>query len=822
MQQQSEVLSIYIHHNAYQECDHQGLAPSILGVILADNWKLCQTPGTKFRRLRHTPGQDYRLRIDKLRAVCSIARDPSGQLNGYIHQVAPRGKVYGSDAFYMRLNKFWGLSQAGSAVVNPQHHDIDYQKLDITSADGKKIPNASMNFWLRTRQQMFFDTVLPLDQAHHADGAQLVIGHGPPGSGKTLVACDLAIEGHLDGHKVDIVVPSIGLQQEYERMIAMWGIGKPADGLQNHGVRVYRFAEYSAMWAGKRMRFDRESRLRGWWLGKRGEPAFKAQFNQAAKQLDTMGLSSRVPALLDALLEDDAWWQEYSPEAHQGDPLASEISKIVKLLSPVRDGLVESIEASGTGEEHEIVTRAGLVNLARGRLLKLRGAHAPLLTLLEDKSPRLLIVDEAQDLAPAEWKLLLTEWFRGSQDLGGTSGKLVLLGDMKQRVGLVPFDWADVKRYATEQCNVNTASIAELEVDAASYRMRRRIAEIAEVVWHKKVIGPHWKQHGKIDLDRLLPDGTVEVMLVNKGECQLADMLDQCPRGLKGEYLFAIHGAGDAAPGREDVFQYSIQEVKGLEADRIVVIRPFGIDRPCARDKITGDDATAFYTAVSRAREHVLLVLDDATWDELKRAEEAWATVTPFRYKSLPASKLEELMTSCRVRLSEDEVQSVLIEQLTQLSSQATETDAAAHKRILGVLQRLLERADAGLEYPLIEAGLQLAAEAPATFDRLRAAAAAERAAGNYVLAVGILLYLGEVAVASRVLEEGTCQGKPTGNWNSEWLAEIAKDSHWQQWQLTDAVTPNVLVSTAARVKNSAFGQVRARIESMIGAAGRL
>lgn len=812
-----DAIRVHIHRMAEKESRDCGFEAEALGVVLADSWRrLRDTPGTKLRRLSSTPGYDFRLRVGRHRAVASVAIDAIGRLSAYVHEVGPRREVYERDAFGSRLKAFWGSGAGRSKQPSPGIVNADYRYLDPTRATPGKVPRASLHFLLQLQQQEFFDQVLPLLAYERPNEAELVIGHGPPGSGKTLVACDLALEAFLDGHDVDVLVPSVGLENEYERLLKSWDALADTGQRQSDGIRVWRYPAFFARIAGIRLPFDRESRVRAWWHEVLQEPAFRASIGpkvRAAGGISDSDLAERMPVLIDALLEDDEFWKPGgNATTRTKDRLAAVFDGFKGILEGCREPLLQRLDSAQHADANAIVTRGGV---ATGQIAERfwqpveKGSAA---------RPRLLIVDEAQDLAPAEWRRLLDLWFASDTAPGATRGRLVLLGDLDQRVSLVPFHWDDVKAYATGQKKIATDVIEERQVDAASYRMRRDVAKFASAVFDKRIVDQaKVRRHGRIDYEKLLQGGSVNIALVDRRKVDVSTVLAAgAERSVSGEYFFVIHGSNENVadvPSRNDVFLYSVRSAKGLEADRVIVVHPFDQRASHKPRPITPDEATEYYTAVSRAREHVLLVIDEACGGLLAPAEDAWGVARIHRIGA-DHGQLRSLVEECRIELTDDEVRNELIRQLNQITTQPGDFGAAAGSQIEAILARLADSPDDDLSLALVQAGEQLAATDMALFGRVREGARRQLKASRAGSAVATLLFTGEVDLAQRVISL-----MPSGaaeRWNPDWLGMVAAESCWQAWRGQQDGFENELVFTPELLERRVYENTVRRIRGIV------
>lgn len=784
-----EEIRVHIHKQAEKESWDCQISPDVLGVVFAENWRqLRHTPGTRMRRLSSTPGYDFRLRIGaKTRAIASIAHDSEGRLSAYVHEVDRRATVYKRDKFDARLQSFWRNADGGPRQPNAEFIRNNYRYIDlmaaapVATASDQREP-ASIHVLLQPEQQKFFNRVLPLLTPNGWNDAELVIGYGPPGSGKTLVACDLALEAFLDGYEVDVLVPSLGLEGEYTRALTSWGALASNTGGTARGVRVWRFPTFFAHAAGSTLRHDRESRLRAWWHEWLRQPSLKAaitQHVQSSQALSQRDLTERMPILIDALLEDEHFWTNADSRADAKDRMAGVFELFVSFLRKYRDSLFQHLESANHKDRNAIVTRAGLASPSDV-------ANAPALACDTAEEPlRLMIVDEAQDLAPAEWRRLLDLWFPSQSAVGVRRKRLVLLGDLNQRVSLVPFHWKDVKEYAFSKRNLPPTHVVESQVDIASYRMRRNIGIFASGAFDDRVTGQRdMRSAGRIDHARLSEGGSVNVAVVDRERIDIAQVLAAgTPPALEGEYYFMIHGGtGDIADAvsRSDAILNSIRTAKGLEADRIVVVHPFAVRQARGPRPLTPDEASEYYTAVSRAREHVLLVIDEASRQLLARATDAWnvATVHPI---GNDAERLRRLVEDCRIRLSPQEVRLELVRQLHRLCEQPDDGGGDVEKKISAIIARLGDIPDEDLPFELVEAGKLLSSTDTTVYEQVRKRAWQDLGAAKHARGVAFLLFAGETAMAAR--HAMRLPVSESGSWDANWLQTVAEDSCWQAWR---------------------------------------
>jgi hypothetical protein len=396
---------------------------------------------------------------------------------------------------------------------------------------------------------------------------------------------------------------------------------------------------------------------------------------------------------------------------------------------------------------------------------------------------RLILVDEAQDLAPAECRALLAFWLKTRSDDPHAIRELVFLGDQEQRISLIPFSWDELKQTATRLTNIKSNQIQEQEVDNASYRMRKTIASVARTVWDTRVRGSgKFKQQGKFEIDQLEEGGTVDVVVATE-PMHLGHLAEQCMRdAAPGEHLFMVCGVPAALPSEDSrVFSYHVRQAKGLEASKVVVHCPFGHEaNRRARSSLPPDDVMEFYVAASRAREHLLLVLDEPSWQELKRCSEPWSSSGVRIHHGLPGTaSLDELLRKCVVTLSEEELRKTL---LGQLAARCQTSDIGAPPDVDGMIRivnRLCSLADPEMIETLLNNSNLLARYSVSTLRELWVRGIEAYRAGNHVVATGILLLAGESAAALKVATAATHVG--SAGWDLEVLELFADGSDIQK-----------------------------------------
>jgi hypothetical protein len=755
---------VHLHEEACETAESAGFSPEVLARIFVNSWlQLRTTRGSKMRRLSGLPGNNWRMRIASYRCVVSLAKSRTGSLHAFIHQFEKRADVYETDAFSERIRQFWRSVDDGSVVPESVSLLRNYVEVDPAAAKAEDLPRATLHHELKPKQREFSELVLPIRASARQMRSQIVIGHGPPGSGKTVVAQDLVLEAVHDGLKIDVLVPSAPLKAEYRRLFAAYGL-RIAESTTDEGeVRLLEFPEHFAMLAGRSIDHARERRVREWWNAQIADPRFRARLGGAAVE----ELHGRLPLLVDAILGDEDFWKRWPETRTAKDFMGDQVRECIETFQ----GLREHLEVCAPSGE-PLPTRASLAVEAFNRA---RSSEPP-------PGDRLILVDEAQDLAPAECRALLTFWLKTGASDPHAIRELVFLGDQEQRISLIPFSWDELKQAAVRLTDIKPNQIREQEVDSASYRMRRTIGRVARTVWDPRVRGPgKFKQQGKFDINRLDEGGTVDVV-VTSTPVNLGKLADECMRHTApGEHLFMVRGAAAVLPAESSrIFSYHVRQAKGLEASRVVVAHPFG--HPTnrrSRPVLPPDDVMAFYVAASRAREHLLLVLDGPSWKELERCSEPWKLPgVHVHHAASTTTDLEHLLRQCVVSLSEEELRQTLLGQLAT-RCQTNETGAPIDiDGIVRIVTRLCEIRDPDMIETLLANSNILARYNATALQELWIRGSDSYRAGNLVVSTAILLLAGESGAAFRVAAAAAESG--IDGWDLTLLELLADESKVQ------------------------------------------
>ena len=273
--------------------------------------------------------------------------------------------------------------------------------------------------------------------------------------------------------------------------------------------------------------------------------------------------------------------------------------------------------------------------------------------------------------------------------------------------------------------------------------MKRTIAHVARAVWDDRVrAGGKFRKQGKLDIDRLEEGGTVDVLVTEKALDVEAEARKCMIDAASGEYLFMVTGAAAANPNDEHrVFSYPVTQAKGLEARRVIVNCPFGHQAGRrARDRLPADDVMEFYVAASRAREHLLLIVDGASWHELRRCPEPWGMNGVRIHERVNDSNfdLQSIIRNCIVTLSDEELRQALLGQLDTCCQTSDSESPRGVDDLVRIIRRLCERPDPDLIDELLQRSRMLVRYRVSALHELWIRGCAAHRAGETPIAVEI------------------------------------------------------------------------------------
>src|SRR6266545_1867845 len=675
----------------------------IAGAIARD---LHTTGGSTLKRLRGPwGGRAFRVRWNNLRASVSVVPAADGGRQVYVHQVGARDKIYDLPAFRERLDRFhrelW--SERGGLRGSPE--DAGYhQALARLSADEMvESREVVVETALSGDQVRLVSAMVPFPESWGVSDAIVVIGKGPPGSGKTVAAVDAARRAvETCQYAVLLLVPTARLRAQYEDASRSAGIplSSPAGGWKGtfDGVHLGEVSEFFIRLAGiKTSPVERERLLDEWWGEVLEDSAVRAWATQ-----NPVVRESRFARLLDAVLEDPS-----GLDVNEKDALDTHDAPLYGLVNDFRRHAKWMQMADSLRETRGLYLRSEVAALAGARLTETDLGSGSLLA----------IVDEAQDLVHAEWKAVV-DWCVG-RCRRGAGTRVALIGDENQRISPTSFSWAEVKRHCTAAFQRDTSLVDEWELPG-SFRLSRKIAALANELFHDSITQDGKFRHVERAEPADLPDeGAVRVVVVPEAAAAVVQALRRFNEGHAGSDRLRVIADGLRLAGWVDA-----------EESRVDVLPP-------------------------RAIENLVCVLTPAEWAVVR---DRWAGqgVMVEEMKELPQSvlRLEELFGRLagesdaleQARVEEEK----LVDLLSRLPSSGSTTEAGRWlrdislpaKRLIGLgrLEQLARDSGRRLHRTwLIGPARALIGE---TFDR-----------GDWRAAAGLLVLLGELAAAIDVVE---------------------------------------------------------------------
>lgn len=528
-----------------------------------------------------------RCRVGDLRVPLSLV-EAGGESFAVIHQVAHRSRVYDTAAFRARLDAFHEEIYDGdlkSWKIDPCSTAYEFCELlpdSVTSTD-----HAAIEPWLSSPQSKVLSGLLPFPTTWGAREALLLIAKGAPGSGKTLVAAELAdVAASLCGYDVLLLVPTLKLKEHYKQWI------DTSPGAEQVSIELVQdfFQDCAGNQPGEVARL---SRLRSWWEEALAQPAFNAWASQYP-----IVRSARFLALVDSTLSSDVDAVLSAKDAL--DTADAGLYDRCRDLQGKESWLrtLERLQAT-----HELTLRCQAAQSLR-----------PSYSAYED-NPLLVVVDECQDLAPAEWQALLRLVDARQRADRGT--RIALLGDEAQRISPTSFAWAEVAQHAVTNLGWSANAVQEV-VLPGSYRVPREIGASSVRVFRPPLADLGKSRHvNLLDPNDLPEGGELTILTHDDLGAELQD-LDQALRALASsesmpvvmvdaESLMVPRGLSTS------VERLPIELAKGLEFGAIIVNSPLTRPLPLSFDR-----AAAFYTALTRTTRRAICLVPRGRWETLK------------------------------------------------------------------------------------------------------------------------------------------------------------------------------------------------------------
>ena len=223
-------IRLWVHNDAL---DRVGRDEEILWsrVIQGLRTGLASTGGSRLKRLRGPwHGRAFRGRWRHLRAPFSWVSDAAGVNHVVVHAVEPRDSVYENPEFHNRLDEFhdslWSYPLQG--FIHPLggagYVDVTQLVDDLKDEPGPEDAFA-IGPLLGPEQRAALRCMVPFPEIFGRSDASVVLAHGPPGSGKTVLAIEAAKEAfETFGHSVIVLVPNERLRAAYQSALTEEGI----------------------------------------------------------------------------------------------------------------------------------------------------------------------------------------------------------------------------------------------------------------------------------------------------------------------------------------------------------------------------------------------------------------------------------------------------------------------------------------------------------------------------------------------------------------------------------------------------------------------
>jgi hypothetical protein len=445
-------------------------------------------------------------------------------------------------------------------------------------------------------------------------GSQLRVykAQGSAGTGKTTFAFHLAAEAVIYEYYPIIVVPSLEIQDFGKRSL---------DSLE-YGLQIsFRLEDNSDSQIALLKRSDLFQEL----SGDKTPALTNQQANYKIRDVLTRKRRDAITTLegLDiyslymGLLGTKKYRNEAGKDALNQEYVEFHNSQAFRIINDCRNFIATELD------QQDIITQC---HRAETRL----NDFTKNLIISSSGKPIFLLIDEVQDLYWEQLEVLLLL----AQRLSAT---VVLLGDENQRVSYSGFTWAALSQRLDQDFNIKLQDIGDFR---RNYRNTGAIAAAAAYLLsapgsrsENRPCAFEWVNRGggryfptTTDPQDCFEPGTRSRLLVmpqNWWE-DLLRLIEETEDSSNGRFVFLM---GEGTNIREQVRQYfaaieddnrrqnleqrllifSIPEAKGLEFESVVIVSPFA-----GRNTITVDDLYHWYTAVTRARRFLSIVITES------------------------------------------------------------------------------------------------------------------------------------------------------------------------------------------------------------------
>jgi hypothetical protein len=757
-------ITVWVHDAAVDEADRCGwnAEGAAHAVAAAFRKGLHRTAGTTLRTLsRQDSNREYRFRRGSLRVVCTHTRDSRGEPVLALHAVRPRGVVYREDAFEARLDAFyeraWDLERGEARPgLETGYHAVTVKPEEASEAELDDVQCVPL---LTDAQFACLDDLLPFPNEFGGEHAFLLLGYGPPGCGKTLVAQEAAIAAHVHcGYHVLVLAPSEDILARVARYAADQGVvasrevAVPGAADLAPVFRVAEVREFLRHAAGETTAaISREAALFQWWRAVQEVPALRPWMNVHA-----VARSPVFARLIDALWNvPETYW------ARAKDGLSAQYGEMLGLLVELRSSVKRAAmlddfrKAAGLRFRCEIAQEASLA------LRQSVEVPSP----VERQPHRLLVlVDECQDLVPAEWQSLIT-WCAARMAHGAPT-RLALLGDENQRITPTAFAWSAVRDHARHVQRLPDERVKDRLIERRSFRLPPVVARTARLIFDGSLLEVRGTRqaayasddedngrHGRVEF-HVIPDAVTNTL---RAAAAVGGRLD-------GDARLTVvlpEEAEMSSPTASRVDIMRPRRVKGLEYERVVVVSPFAPVVARKAERLLYDEATVAYTVLTRSSCDLLCVVTPVEWRLLAPIHQrlSAAGVVVHEHDGLSrGSRAYDLLADAVADFSEDVSRELRVERLArQLAGVATEMDEVGTgvtvERVVGEILELAYALVALDEVMRVVAlGGELLLRHPWLGSSLRGRADSLHADGQAIEAAVALLLLGETAGAAEAV----------------------------------------------------------------------
>lgn len=686
-----------------------------------------------------------RMRRGRVRVLYDWRRTADGEAVLWVHDIFVKTKKEDYDTGLTRCIDWHRLERDGQVgrVEGSENSSLPYWPTIVSRTEEDVAAPDRIEAWeLNDDQESALRQIFPLHDPGRPENPWVRLVEGPPGSGKTVVAQN-AVAAAVDARSdcdVLVIVPTVRLKQQYRDHVLMWGMDLVEAGLLhvNDGVFADRASspiakgEPTHVWIETVDEAFRGSaqpdvaRLRSWWRGVVAQPILRQHLQQQDCELMS---SPRFARLLDGVLFDGI-----EEAASEKDALAAQDRRLLELIGKLErtTGLRRLIEKSR--DEQGVAFR-----------WQRAAAFEAVLERAHPDRQLLVLVDEVQDLVPAEWQALLRASLRrrATAETG-----IALLGDENQRITPTCFSWDGVRKFV-KTLNPKREVLSVLAMKG-SFRTPRTVGRMAVPL----VLDPRFRLEGEkprnaptADPEKLEPGGQVYLF-----QCTEAQTPIQAVEGAVREVaaidrrgqivVLADHVEELRAHHRDLPLDFlDIVEAKGSEWESVVLLGIY----PAGRGDY--DERCRAYTRMTRTKSHLLIVAasdgrDGHAFSLLKEVAKAYPSEA---VDVLPSGNLGALRDVLALGFRQVQTVEQLVERLHQVLAEAQADGEEFPEQGLELLVRVAQAGGEVAIPSLLDDYLQ---ERPDWAEQLQGVAGEASPAARRIV---VHLALGDIFEAERI-----------------------------------------------------------------------